>query len=79
MRPDKKIKYSSGELWIGTSSWNSNVRSIKYAYLGGDYRISRGSPEIRIDDLVEMLLFALKEKELSTIHRQRILEMLDDQ
>lgn len=77
MRPDKRRQYEDGEMWIGASSWNSTVRSVKYAYIGKDCRISRGSPEVRIKDLVAMLIFAIEEGEASADERNLILHSLE--
>ena len=67
MIPTYKIPYRDGELRIGWASWDDGsytARSIKYAYPDGSGKISRGSPELPFDILVDMLLLAADQKEL---------------
>jgi len=67
MIPTYKIPYRDGELRIGWASWDDgsySARSIKYAYPDGSGKISRGSPELPFDILVDMLLLAADQKEL---------------
>jgi len=57
----------AGEIRIGWASWDEGqykAKSIKWAYKDKTGKISRGSPEVPFDVLVEMVLFALKNGEL---------------
>jgi hypothetical protein len=68
--PTYKIPYRDGELRIGWASWDDGsytARSIKYAYPDGSGKISRGSPEIPFDILVDMCLLAAEQKELGDL------------
>jgi len=68
--PTYKIPYRDGELRIGWASWDDGsytARSIKYAYPDGSGKISRGSPEIPFDILVDMCLLAAEQKELDDL------------
>ena len=70
MIPTYKIPYRDGELRIGWASWDDGsytARSIKYAYPDGSGKISRGSPEIPFDILVDMCMLAADQKELHDI------------
>lgn len=63
-----KIPYRDGELRIGWASWDNGKytsRSIKYAYPDSSGKISRGSPELPFDILVDMLLLAADQNELA--------------
>lgn len=56
-----KEKYKNGELRLGWSSWDKGrfeKKSIKYAYKDKSGKISRGSPELPIDVIVDMMIFA---------------------
>ena len=62
-----KVPYRDGELRIGWASWDDGKyesRSIKYAYRDSSGKISRGSPELPFDVLVDMLLLAEDQGEL---------------
>lgn len=62
-----KIPYRNGELRIGWSSWDDGSltsRSIKYAYPDASGKISRGSPELPFDVLVDMLVLAADQREI---------------
>ncbi len=64
-----KIPYRDGELRIGWASWDDGhyeSRSIKYAYRDSSGKISRGSPELPFDILVDMLLLAADQGELNS-------------
>ena len=57
------------ELRIGWASWDDDEfqhRSIKYVYRDTSGKISRGFPELPFDVLVDMVIVALKQGELST-------------
>jgi hypothetical protein len=59
--------YRDGELRIGWASWDEGkfqARSIKYAYKDASGKISRGSPELPFDILVDMMLLAGAQGEL---------------
>ena len=63
-----KVPYRNGELRIGWASWDDGsmtARSIKYAYPDSSGKISRGSPELPFDILVDMLVLAADERELA--------------
>jgi len=65
-----KIPYRDGELRIGWASWDDGEyksRSIKYAYPDSSGKISRGSPELPFDILVDMLLLAADQGELDDV------------
>ena len=65
-----KVPYRDGELRIGWASWDDDkyeARSIKYAYRDSSGKISRGSPELPFDVLVDMLLLAEEQGELARI------------
>lgn len=67
MVPTYTIPYRDGELRIGWASWDEGAykeRSIKYAYRDSSGKISRGSPELPFDVLIDMLLLAAEQKEL---------------
>lgn len=63
-----------GELRIGWASWDEGYqhRSIKWAYPDASGKISRGSPELPFDILVDMLLLARRQGELSAQDVKRI-------
>lgn len=65
-----KIPYRNGELRIGWASWdNGNLeqRSIKYAYHDSSGKISRGSPELPFEVLVDMFRLAADQGELDRV------------
>ena len=47
-------------------------RSIKYAYRDKSGKVSRGCPELPFDVLVEMVIVALKQKELTVEQVERL-------
>ena len=62
-----KVPYRDGELRIGWASWDDGkyeARSIKYAYRDSSGKVSRGSPELPFDVLVDMLVLADEQGEL---------------
>jgi hypothetical protein len=66
-----KIPYQhgdqKGELRIGWASWDDGsltARSIKFAYKDDSGKISRGSPELPFEILVDMCVLASDQKEL---------------
>ena len=62
-----KIPFRDGELRIGWASWDKGRyehRSIKYAYKDSSGKISRGSPEIPLDMLVELIAAADEQNEI---------------
>ena len=72
MIPTYKIPYRDGEIRIGWASWDDGsytARSIKYAYPDSSGKISRGSPELPFDILVDMLLTAAEQNELKDLWR----------
>ena len=74
MVPTYTIPYRDGELRIGWASWDKGAykeRSIKYAYPDSSGKISRGSPELPFDILIDMLLLAADQKELDQ-HTQKL-------
>ncbi|MCF5548852.1 MULTISPECIES: hypothetical protein [Pseudomonas] len=63
-----KEKYGNGELRLGWASWDDGSmtrRSVKYAYTDSLGKVSRGSPEIPMEFLVDILEFALTQNEVS--------------
>lgn len=67
MIPTDIIPHRNGELRIGWASWDEGryeSRSIKFAYRDSSGKISRGSPELPFDVLVDMLDFARDKDEL---------------
>jgi hypothetical protein len=67
MIPTHVIPYRDGELRIGWASWDDGsftARSIKYAYKDASGKISRGSPEIPFDILIDMIDLAVTQGEL---------------
>jgi len=70
MIPTYKIPYRDGELRIGWASWDDGsytARSIKYAYPDASGKISRGSPELPFDILIDMCMLAADQKELKDL------------
>ncbi|RWO03244.1 MAG: hypothetical protein EOS07_35185 [Mesorhizobium sp.] len=68
MIPTHVIPYRHGELRIGWASWDDGTytdRSIKWAYRDGSGKISRGSPEIPFDILLDMIDLATSQGELT--------------
>lgn len=67
MIPTYTEPYRDGELRIGWASWDDGKykdRSIKYAYRDSSGKISRGSPELPFDILIDMMLLAGAQGEL---------------
>lgn len=63
-----KVPYRNGELRIGWASWDDGSmtsRSIKYAYPDVSGKISRGSPELPFDILIDMLVLAADQREIN--------------
>jgi hypothetical protein len=59
---------NEGDIRIGWASWDKGTytqRSIKYAYLDKNGKISRGSPEVSFNTLIEMVIFAYQQGEFS--------------
>ncbi len=68
MIPTHVTPYRDGDLRIGWASWDDGSyqsRSIKYAYRDASVKISRGCPELPFDILVDMVIHAHKQGELS--------------
>ncbi len=67
-----------GELRIGWASWDDGYkhRSVKWAYPDGSGKISRGSPELPFNILVDMVVLAYKQGELSTEEVKRLRKAL---
>ena len=60
--------YRDGDLRIGWASWDDGSytsRSIKYAYRDASGKISRGCPELPFDILIDMVIRAYGQGELS--------------
>lgn len=67
MIPTHVIPYRHGELRIGWASWDDGKfadRSIKWAYRDASGKISRGSPELPFDILIDMIDLATAQGEL---------------
>jgi hypothetical protein len=63
MIPIFEFPYGHGHINIGWASWDDGSKtsvSIKYAYPDSRGRISRGSPEIALEDFLVMREFFLK-------------------
>ncbi len=70
MIPTYVLPYRDGELRIGWASWdggNYQSRSIKWAYQDKSGKISRGSPEIPFDILLDMVVLAARQGELDHV------------
>ena len=68
MIPTYVQPYRHGELRIGWASWDNGTfshRSIKWAYQDASGKISRGSPEIPFDILIDMVDLAYQHNEIS--------------
>jgi hypothetical protein len=75
MVPTFSQSYGAGDLRIGIASWDKGdfkSRSIKYAYPDKSGKVSRGCPELPFDVLVEMIILAHKQKELSVEQVERL-------
>jgi len=75
MVPTFSQTYGLGDLRIGIASWDAGdfkSRSIKYAYRDKSGKVSRGCPELPFDVLVEMVILAHKQKELSVEQVERL-------
>lgn len=59
---------SDCELLLGSSSWDPEAQSIKYAWRRSDGGIARGG-EVPVDALPQMLEFAIREGYLSLTHQ----------
>ena len=78
MIPTHIEPYRDGELRIGWASWDDGSfqdRSIKYAYRDNSGKISRGCPELPFDILVDMVVAAFRQGELSHEDVARIREV----
>lgn len=65
-----KEAYRNGELRIGWASWDDGSltsRSIKFAYPDSSGKISRGSPELPFDILIDMLMLATEKGETDSL------------
>ncbi|MGV8838779.1 MAG: hypothetical protein ACWA6X_00595 [Bauldia sp.] len=74
MIPTFVLPYRNGELRIGWASWDDGrftERSIKWAYRDKSGKISRGSPEVPLDVLLDMLLVAYSQGEVDHLSSQR--------
>ena len=75
MVPTFSQSYGLGDLRIGIASWDAGdfkSRSSKYAYRDKSGKVSRGCPELPFDVLVEMVILAHKQKELSVEQVERL-------
>ncbi len=70
---------TEGEIRIGWASWDEGhtTKSIKWAYPDSSGKISRGSPEVPFDVLVEMILFALEEGQLTKEQINRLKKFIN--
>jgi hypothetical protein len=72
-------KYRDGDLRVGWASWDNGLfqcRSIKYAYRDSSGKISRGAPELPVDILVDMLIYAVEKGELSSEELNKLQEII---
>ena len=67
MIPIYKKPYKDGDLQIGWASWDKDAisgkqqyqkRSVKYSYPSKNGHISRGAPEIPLDIMLDMAVYA---------------------
>lgn len=80
-----KVLNESGNLQSGFSTWKNNlgmrVKVIRYATWHktkkGTVRVSRSSPQVSIDTLVSMLIYAKDLGLLSNEHIEKILNNLN--
>lgn len=75
MIPTFTKRYRDGELRIGWASWDKGkykAKSIKYAYQDESGKISRGCPELPFDILVDMVILANEQGELSSKDVERL-------
>jgi hypothetical protein len=70
MIPEFHKPYQNGELRIGKATWNEEDHSVKWAYRSRNGGISPRSPEVAVDVICEMMVFALEEGEISPEQRQ---------
>ena len=78
MIPTFTKPYRNGELRIGWASWDKGKfkdKSIKYAYRDDSGKISRGCPELPFDILVDMVVLANEQGELSSKDLERLKKM----
>jgi len=76
MTPLIRKPYKSGELWIGRASFDESLTAVKYAYPGKDQRISRGSPEVTIEVLADMAIFAAHNNQFNNSQKRGLLDSL---
>lgn len=62
---EKSKPFQQGEICVGLSSWNPFERSIRYQYRCKSGRISRGSPEVSMETLAQMVTFAIEQNYLT--------------
>ncbi|RDY70850.1 hypothetical protein DXT76_10725, partial [Halobacillus trueperi] len=72
METTRRKAFGIGELRIGWSSWNEKEQSVKWAYPDKRGSTSIRSPEVPLDILVELLVFALDEGILSLEQQHKI-------
>jgi hypothetical protein len=75
MVPTHIVPYKNGDLRVGWASWDDGSyqdRSIKYAYRDASGKISRGCPELPFDILVDMVVHAYQQGELSVDEVSRL-------
>ena len=75
MVPTHVQPYRNGELRVGWASWDCGSyesRSIKYAYRDSSGKISRGCPELPFDILIDMVIHAHEQGELSNEELSRL-------
>lgn len=59
MRKDKGTPYFDGELQLGQATWNQEERSARVAHKNRIGGFNPKSPEIPMDALFELFLFAM--------------------
>jgi hypothetical protein len=70
MIPEFRKAYQNGELRIGKETWNEEDRSVKWGYQSRNGGISPRNPEVPMNVLCEMMVFALEKGEVSAEQRQ---------
>jgi hypothetical protein len=78
MKPLIRKRYQAGEMWIGPASFDPSQTAIKYAYAGRDGRISRGSPEVSIDLLADMVMFAAEQGQFNEKQKNIIVTVISE-
>lgn len=74
MRKDKEIPYFDSELQLGQSTWDEGERSARLAHRNRIGGFNMKSPEIPMDALFRLFIFALENGEFSEV---QIIDLLN--